>query len=377
MLRSRSPLWACLAAVLGTTACTGIPPLILNGDRTADAPAGPKVASLVANLKCELWDAVHSTTELPYYKNDPAALATPPAIPRRNKPDVPPDRAFTLKNIFEEIEYVGQAQWTLDVTGAGSINPNLLFPEYIDKAIGVFPATGVVLSVNGQLSDTAHRNVQLFASIDFSRLIESPIFKGARNQEPITSVGERPQGTCNTGSELGGNLGLKETLASGLIAAAMNDLTVFPEHHNASGDARKSEYDKSPVTSVPTNYSFGQISAVIEFTIVENINAGPTWTLRYFKGPGGSSLGFLNFNRQIKDTLTVTFLPVCIRQKYVTWSEGPPFEYHPRMVEGTPAWANYLPPCDSGSHMQHKVEALAKAKSDNDQILIQNFLQTR
>ncbi len=357
----------CLLALTSVAACTSIPSLVLFGD-SGDAPAGPKVAALVANLKCELWDAANSQTVLPYYRNIPL-------LPIRNKADVSADRAFTLHNIFEEIEYVGEASFTLDVTGNTGFNPSVTLSEYLSKAMGVFPATGAILSVGGQLSEAAHRYVVIDSSIDFSRLVASPPNSSWKPSPPETKLAWEPEGACNSGSELAGRLGLKETLALAMIAAAMNDLTVFPTDTPSSGSGGFKISGVSPPVAVPSYYSFGQISAQIDFTVVENANAGPTWTLRYFKGPGGSSSGLFNAGRQVKDTLALTFIPVCIRSKYYTASKTTPFEYKPKMVEGTPAWSNYLPPCYGPAYMQDKVDAVSKAKINNNQILLQNSLR--
>ena len=349
------------------SACTSIPAFLLNGDGTADAPAGPKVAALIANLKCELWDAAQSKNLLPYYTDDPH-------LQIKNH-DPTGDRAFTLNNIFQEIEYVGEATFTLDVTDTGGFNPSAAISEYIHGPKGLFPATGVVLSVGGQLSEAAHRQITLDSSMDFSRLVESvpnPLAKDKHIITPLAKVLPAP-GTCDGGSELGGRLGVKEALATGIIATAMNDIAVFPAGGSGSGGSIDIA-GVTPAVSVAATYAFGQISAQIDFTIIENINGGPTWTLTHFKGPGGNSSGLLNINRQVKDTLTLTFVPVCIRQKYFTNSTSPPYEYKPEMVDGTPGWANYLPRCTDVKHLQSQVEALTKAKNNNSAILLQNSL---
>jgi hypothetical protein len=54
--------------------------------------------------------------------------------------------------------------------------------------------------------------------------------------------------------------------------------------------------------------SFG---STVDFTIVEGLNGGPTWSLKYFKGPGGGSTGLANLNRTLLDTLQITFVPTC------------------------------------------------------------------
>jgi len=104
--------------------------------------------------------------------------------------------------------------------------------------------------------------------------------------------------------------------------------------------------------------------------------------LSYLKFPGGNSSGLFNANRQVKDSLTLTVIPVCIREKYWTNSESAPYKYQARildkqhgnqpveMVDGTPVWANYLPPCDNPGNLQDKITAVSKAHITNIQQLL-------
>ena len=359
---------ALLLVLRSVAGCTGTPPLVLNGDSKAPAPAGPKVAALVANLKCELWNAANSKAVLPFYFDDADLTRT------RNR--VPPDdpRAFTLENMLREIEYIGEATFTLDVTQTGALNPSETAAKYYNVAIGELPATGATLSVGGQLSEAAHRYITFTSSADFSRLNDA-------QPNPFTESGTRPTpvahppSACNRGIELGGRLGLTEALATGMITAAMNDIAVFPSA-GTSGAGLNVE-GVTPAISVPSTFAFGQISTQIDFTVTEGIGGGPNWVLKYIALPIGRGPDLLNFQRKVIDTLVVTFVPVCVRQGYWTSSSSPPFDYVPRMVEGTPGWANFLPPCSSASHIQDQINAIAKAKSNNDQILLQNSLLQR
>lgn len=368
-----------IGSLVALVGCTTIPSFTLSNN-SSPAPSGPKVAALMANLKCELWDAVHDTSPLPVYKDlpnlDPKSF------------DASPDRVFNLKNIFEEIAYVASAQFTLDVTATSAFNPSLNF-------VNPYTATtNLTLSVGGQLSDVPHRNLNLYTSVDSERLIASPvsplyaslpdpIVKTMAAQTPVADADPTSEmANCNSGSELGGRLGLKEVLATSLIAERMNDIAVLQAGSSGNLVNQGTAPDKFNL------YSFGQIATQIDFTITEAINGGPNWTLTHFKGPGGSTAGpFLNLNRQVKDTLVITFLPVCIRQKYVPlrWITGTDVEKKPNtpwkypieyrssipgpdrpeaaghMDVGTPLWANYLPPCNSPSGKQNKEEGTAKA----------------
>ena len=96
-------------------------------------------------------------------------------------------------------------------------------------------------------------------------------------------------------------------------------------------------------------------------------------------GAGGIP-GFAGFNRQTKDTVIITFIPVCIRQEdypVVGWGHTKtyPIEYvrydknlgrnNLSMGVGTPGWANYLPPCNSEQALENRALAPGKAFSTN------------
>jgi hypothetical protein len=344
--------------------CTNVPPFVFVSSGSNITPAGPKIASLMANLKCELWDAANdSTSELQAYRDSPD-LRTNPA-----EATAPPDRKFTLKNYFQEIEYVADAEWTLDATGTGALNPLFIDTNPYKAAVGLFPMTSLVLTVSPQLSDTGHRFMQVYSSVDFARLVASEPrnYHYAKSVEPRISsypcsLNYEPQGV-----ELQGQLRLKETLATGITAISMNDVGLFPPDQPVP--AGGSSAPASPENSLNSSgqYTFGIISAQIDFTIIEGISGGPTWTLHHFIGPGGSSQGFINLNRQVKDTLQITFVPVCIRKKY--WSDpsilGAQHEYHPKFIVGTPGWANFLPPCNTSNYLDLQKSALAKARYTN------------
>jgi uncharacterized membrane protein YgcG len=390
----------------------GIQPYVLFADQSAVAPAGPKVAALMANLKCELWEAAHSDELLPYYRDDPS-LMQKPNLPKRPNPN----RNFTLHNLFEEIEYVAAAEYTLDVTGTGGANPSANFITPYST-----PMTNFTLAVTGQLNDTAHRNINIFTSVDFSRLVKSEPTIESYDPTPIAQEPTiLPCNDTNYGveNELGGQIGLKETLATGIIADSMNDVALFnAESTSPAGKFPTGVQDQS-------GYAFGLITAQIDFTIVAGIGGGPNWTLVHFKGPmaggnggsgggggggssgnsstgssggsgGGSSGGgggngsggsqsLLNVSRQIKDTLIIAFVPVCIRSGYKAFKgrvplasikdpnkvPKPPYEYAPRMVVGTPGWANYLPPCN----LANKVGAYQAGVNTLKLQQLQNTLQ--
>jgi hypothetical protein len=238
------------------------------------------------------------------------------------------ERQFTMKNILGEIEFAGEALYTLDVTDTGSINPSATFSRFINPAAGQIPATSVVLSVGGQYSEAAHRYIQLPMSVDFSRLVES--VKGESDKDSLDYYHSGPgladdlkdfrRGDCNHGIELAGDLGLGETLASGLMKSAQSNIAIYPATSppptsGASSGGGTGAGQGAMPPAIPNTYTFDQLSSQIDFTINEGVNGGPAWNLTHSKLTGGSP-GLLNVSRVVKDQVLVTFVPVCIRHKY-------------------------------------------------------------
>jgi hypothetical protein len=455
--------------------CTGLPSFVLFGDNSIPAaPVGPTVAALIANLKCELWDAANdNTNEFPFYYDD---ISLDPHQ-RSNRFGDSIKSYFTLEKLFQQIDYVATASYTLDVFQTSGINPSI-------NSIVPYPnpAFNFTLAVGGQLSDTGHRNIVISSSVDFLRLVnspENPYYKElGKNaiQEPALALDPRgvdskdrpwrePGGSypCDRGEELGGQLGLKEALATSAMAANMNDVAVFQAPGGTTVHGATVNFGQGGASQ----FTLGQFSTQIDFTITAGISGGPNWTLSHFKGPnagsggsgggsgssggsgsGGSSGGsgsggtggsggaggsggnssFANVNRQTKDTVVVTFIPVCIREEYfpkdwltdlrcvdrlctarvatkrktltspleyVRWLDsmkvdpatgkvdlttglgtavftGPrgvqieiPGEEVDSMGVGTPGWANYLPPCNSPEGLQSRATAPARAYNNN------------
>jgi hypothetical protein len=369
----RPPILAalCLSTLLLGAGCSGLPSFTLGPSTVPSAPVGPKVAALIANFKCELLQAANSDKELPYYDDLPSLR------PRnRDYHNVPEDRLFNLRNIFKEIEYVGVVTFTLDVTNNPGFNPSDSFTQIFSAPIGLLPATTTLLSVGGQLSQAAKREITINQSVDFNRLVglslaeRHPRFADRKFTSPARNLPTAAD--CNQGSELGGYLGLEEVLATGMISAAMNDLSVFPNTEQKEGPSGGDPFKPDD------KYSFGQIEALIDFTITENIGGGPTWVLRHFNvGAGGS--GLFSFNRSVEDKLAVTFIPVCIREKYASrpLRGQARHDYEPPMVIGTPGWANYLPECAAIPHARAVAAASAKAQDNNAAQLLRNAVTTR
>lgn len=339
----------CGVVALSVSSCSSVPSFDLTANGPPFAPAGPKVASLVANLKCELFEAANSQQMLPRYFDDPSLQQHyDQSVPGQEGRYPDPKRLFTLKNLFEEIEYVGEAQFELDVQQTAGIAPSANFIHPYTAA------TNLTLSVGGNLSEQAHRYTYLYFSIDFERLVKSPPYDGVNREGPLAYFAateppqkgtETPSVPCGGRTELGGTLGIQESLSYYFITGDMNDIAVFETPPAAGKAASPSAATKIPATGA--QYVVGQIQAQMDFTITAGVNGGPNWTLTHFKGPAAGTLPFLSFSRVVKDTLLLTFIPVCIRQKYKPLNTSAPYKYVPELVEGTPRWANYLPPCST------------------------------
>lgn len=431
---------ALLGAVIFVGSC-GLPPLMLNEDPTVKiAPSGPSVAAVLANIKCELWQAANDEHELPYYQDVVG-------LPYHRQSEHPsPERLFTLKNLFAEIEYVAELKLALQTTDSGALNPSVNVVQPLTVA-----STNITTAVGGQFFDSADRIFDLYQSIDFQRLVpstpEHPLFKNGlriggqtfsfhtRDKDP--GPAKKPYSfenlsddwtPCDQGLALHGKLGLREDLATSAIAAAMQDVAVLLKTTGSSSTV----YGETPGLAGFNGYAFGEMDTTINFTINLDLNVGPNWTLATFKGPnvsgqgGPNGAGLLNGSRYAKDSLTLTVIPVCIRPKYfpTKWiglkasdlqpASGPstmsgdlnghfsengaigaqfslkpdqtksqlptlqfPITYTPEMVFGTPIWANYLPPCLSAAGKAALAAAPSAAKTNLQLQGIDNLLRSQ
>ena len=135
-----------------------------------------------------------------------------------------------FSDLFKEIEYVGEATWTLDVTQTGAVSPTTSTSRYFNSPRGILPSTGSTLSVGGNLSEGAHRYLTFNSSIDFAKLnaTEAAPFEGiVPPVRPLQDDNWRSLCGMSHGVELGGDLGIKENLATALIASAMNDISAL------------------------------------------------------------------------------------------------------------------------------------------------------
>lgn len=92
-------------------------------------------------------------------------------------------------------------------------------------------------------------------------------------------------------------------------------------------------------------------------------DTGPDRTLKYAKFPNPGNTPPLGVNRQVKDELRITFVPVCVCGKYLaTQSKIEPhrMNYHPPLMIGSPTWVNFLPAC-SGTTATTRAKGLSAA----------------
>lgn len=319
-------------AAASLVGCTSVPAFDLAADNKSYGSPIVRIASIMANLKCELHQAANDQTEMPQFMNDTSLKLATRGIPTR-------ERRFTLKNIFSAIAYVGEVELTIDATHTNGSNPSLKFPGL---GTGTSPLT---IGVSAAVSEKGHRSNTTYHSIDFERLVEGP-------EQPVAQA---PTGPCGTGPELRGRLGIEENLKMGLVASSMNDISVWPG--NAS-------YPGAPDGGVEAKYTAGRIHAVIDFTTTTSLSGGPTWELRRFIGPN-SGEGLFNHKREALNQIAFTFLPLCIRDRYRGTKMRERWEYLPPLPQGTPGWANYLPPCNDKNIRLRKARALNEAHDTN------------
>ena len=232
--------------------------------------ASPKVADLVTHIQCEIW-RIKQTGEFP--------------------------KLSTQK-------YVAFAQLTVDVTNLEGTAPSL---NFIHPYLA--PMTNLTYGIGGQLTGTQHRNMTQSFSIN----LNDP----QRDAEATCA----DQHKNKVGSQLAGDLGLEAIIRDGMDRSQDDD---FVFHQPIATTAGLNQ------TNLPV---FG---STVDFTIVYGLsNVGPTWTLTHFKGPGGGSgggggggaagasggasggggsggaQGLLTLTRTNKDTLIISFAPVC------------------------------------------------------------------
>lgn len=323
--------------------CANLPPYVLLGARNTNVPVGPTVIDLVRNVQCQLRQAVNLPDVLMGLSpEDPKAQQRPP---------------MTIPNVLNQIEYNAVASFILDVQDSGGITAGATFTKPYHGAVGLLPATSAALSVSGTFTDTGHRSLTFDTSVDLDKLLDPGAVTSAG--APL-ATSRPPLIPCDPGLDLGGDLGLAETFASGLMAAAQNHLltptpsddrepsatmgasTSGPKSSALKNQAGQGANGSNSNTDTSGNSTSGKVSATVDFTVVEGASGGPTWILKYFKGPSGTN-GLFSGTRTVKDSVTVVFTPACMKPDFQTVDT-------PNLWVGeTPGWAAYLPTCTYGN----------------------------
>jgi hypothetical protein len=329
------------------TAC-GVTPEFYSGgsDQTSESETQVRIASIIANFKCELFEAVNNEKPIPLFYDTPAYSGKIPVRPlRHDKPEL----EFTLKNIFSAIEYVGGVSLTLDATNTLGSNPMAKFSKW---GAAKYPLS---LNLNASISEASHLQNHYYFSADFSRLVGDQGSK-ASFHPPLTTQKTSAVPGCGGSHELEGKLRLQGTLANGIMLGDQNDISVWP------GNA---DYPSAAKSALDAKYS-GEIDTTVDFTTTTSFNGGPTWDFTHVSLPSGND-GLLNATRVAKNELSAVFFPICISTKYHVKNSSKPFEYSPQLPNGTPRWANFLPQCGTTAAaeskqklFQHAIETIQK-----------------
>ena len=89
------------------------------------------------------------------------------------------------------------------------------------------------------------------------------------------------------------------------VHATIEDKQIKPPV-TISATATTDKASGSSSKKLPSPPTFG---STVQFMLVESFDTGPSWALKFFKGPSGSSKGILNGARTTTDTLILAFAP--------------------------------------------------------------------
>lgn len=259
----------------------------------------------------------------------------------------------TIGADFDSQHYFAAVNLTLEVTNNQGVNPSL---NYITPYRSV--GTGLTQSLGFQLTATQHRTFNLAYTIDLSKPSDE-------------------QGCAAQKVKLQGTLGLKGIVEAGLAYSKQSG-------HRWPLFAAAMERTKPSAAVAPI---FG---ATIDFTVVKGIGgAGPTWTVKHFKGPNGGNPGLINLSRTEKNTLVVSFAAAGAATQEVTTSLHDMESYliSPIPEGATPEGIRNLEATRSlilnTQALQRSIQALtptsneaaAKAAQDNNtRMILQNLL---
>ncbi|WP_158704438.1 hypothetical protein [Rhizobium sp. NXC24] len=312
-------------------------------DETNEAATRSRLASIIANFKCELFQATNSSRSLPLYYNTPKYSGESQLRPLQTKNE---EQEFTLKNIFSAIEYIGGVSVTMDATNTVGSSAKADFSKW---GAAKYPLS---LNLDASISEASHLQNHYYFSADFSRLVGDNPSKAHFYPRIVDDQAQRTSAVpgCGGGNELEGKLRLFGTLANGIMLGDENDISVWP------GNA---DYPAASKTALDSKYS-GEIDTTVDFTTTSSFAGGPTWEFTHVSLPNGND-GLLNARRVARNELSAVFFPICITAKYHVQNKSAPYEYNPHLPFGTPRWANYLPQCGTQKAVENKIDLFRHA----------------
>ena len=252
----RCHLWcavlACVALLLG--ACATPPALTGIGARAPESPGElPPVGAVIRHIECEIAEAMNKVDDDDVKK-------------------------------FLKYDWVVYATLTIDEQQNEGLTPNLSFIHPLSAASTNFTAVA-----NGEVTGQQHRN--------FSQSFALDLDPG--------SVANTLQSGCKGNAEdksgISGDLGIRQIIVEGARHRDAGDYQ-FPI---VGDESNLTQQQKDAIGSI-TGELRPTFASTIDFTLVYGITGlGPTWSITHFAGPGNS--GMLNWTRQSKDTLVLSF----------------------------------------------------------------------
>ena len=302
------------------------------GDDTSEEVTTKRLASIVANLKCELFAAVNNTAPLRLFYDSPKYDGE---IPVRHT-----YRTATLKDILSAVEYIGGISVQMEATNTVGSNPTAKFSKW---GAAKYPLS---LDLNASISEASHLQNTYYFSADFARLYaENDTVPAKFHPDSVNEVANRTGIVpgCGKGNELEGKMRLYGTISSAIVASDMNDISVWPKN---------ADYPNAADSALDAKYT-GEIDTTVDFTTTSSFSGGPTWDFTHVSLPNGND-GLLNANRIAKNELQAVFLPICITSRFHPINSAKPYRYKPDLPAGTPRWAYFLPQCNTPEAVKNK-----------------------
>lgn len=247
-----------------TAGCSTLPefsmqPTRLDQREINNASPTPTLKDLINHLQCEVTLAI----------NELDAKRKEGAIP-----------GLTLGRSF-----VIGVDLTADVIETTGISPNLSLLHPLDTG-----GSNRSLLLSGGYSSANHNNVNR----NFKFVVNSDSINDIPQLKPDSQIKQ-----CGKGKGLGGDLNLKQSI--GLVWDNNYYLPIL--------SAPASDDNSGPVTDGTT------FTVSIDFEIKKSANGGPNWTLERIVGPDNAGSGLINWSRNAKDSVILTFSEVVSPEK--------------------------------------------------------------